>query len=621
MKKIFVSILLLYFYFVSNQTLAINYTFTGAGLWSLSSNWDANGIPPNPLLSGDTIIINGSGPTILDINQTIQIGSFLNIISSKTLTINSSTSLVINETNLLNNVGGILNNNGTLSINQAIPNVTQGNLDNRGTLNNNVGAVLNINQAGVLLNLHPNEGLQNDGTVNILGGLYAAHFNNINGKLTNNGILNIDTVGTLLNSGIGTFTNNTSGMIIIHQNGNLGNSGSSSLINLGLLTNNNILTIFTIATLTNNGTLTNNWFIENQNKLINTGIFNNNSGFYNNTQDSLINSGTFNNNGTLDNDGIFINTGTISQNGIFSGEGTFGGNHFINTGILTPGSSPGCMNFSSDFTNTGTLQIDINGATACTQFDQLNITGAATAGGTLAVSFSFVPTIGQSFQIVNAGSFAGNFTTITSSPPLNISYLNGSILVNSILPIKLGSLNIFMLQNDATIYWNATSAVNFSHFEIERSIDGGNFVSVGQKKATNEQGEIKYNYTDVSVAVTYSIYKYVYYRLKMVDMDGKFNYSEIVKISLDKNYTEFTLNVNPNPFTNKINLSLFSFKSGSLDVNIIDIQGRIVTRKMFTITSGFSTIIIDGLGQLFNGMYLLQLKNNSGIITEKLLKL
>ena len=605
-----------------SRAFAITYTFTGAGSWSTVGNWNANGIPPNPLLSGDTIIIDGTGAALLDINQTIKIGSYLSINSSKSLTINSSKTLTVNETSLVINLGGTLNNNGIISLNESIPNVTQGNLNNYGSLYNNAGSTLNIFEGSGLSNTNPGGILQNDGTINVLGGLYSASLSNDNGNLTNNNIMHIDSISSLTNNGIGVLINSSTGILSITRNSNLSNISAATLINNGTLSINHncMLTNFTVATLTNNGLLTNNGNIENQNILRNNSTLNNNGYLRNNILDSLFNSGTLNNNGTIENDGALINTGTISQGGAYKGMGTFGGSLFTNTGTLAPGASPGCLGFDAGYTNMGTLQMEINGATACTQFDQLNVTGTATAGGTLAVTFGITPTIGQTFQIINASSYGGNFSSISSTPAHSISYLNGVITVNSVLPIKLLSFNAALQQNDVRLNWKTADAINFSHFVIERSTDGVNFILIGQKNAINGSGELRYDYTDANAVIAYRNNGNGYYRIKMVDIDGKFSYSNIVRINFKNDNGLFVISTQPNPFTDKISISLSIPESEVVTVKLIDIQGRIIRRKRIASGPGFSTIVIDGLEKTGSGIFLLQIQSNQGIVTEKVVK-
>jgi hypothetical protein len=97
--------------------------------------------------------------------------------------------------------------------------------------------------------------------------------------------------------------------------------------------------------------------------------------------------------------------------------------------------------------------------------------------------------------------------------------------------------------------WQSSSEENTSHFEVEKSADGKNFSPVLTKKAQgNSSSLVSYNAIDNSPLGGTS-----YYRLKMVDLDGTFEYSKLVAVS-----AEATLQVRayPNPSQgNGINLT------------------------------------------------------------------
>ncbi len=131
------------------------------------------------------------------------------------------------------------------------------------------------------------------------------------------------------------------------------------------------------------------------------------------------NGATFVNNGTIIfAQGTQINdpAGGLTNNGRIQGGGTFN-NNFANSapGTLAPGFTPGCTNFEADFTNSGTLEIEIDGVgTACTDYDQITVTGTANLGGTLDIILgtSYTPSDGDEIVIVDAGTLSGTFATV-----------------------------------------------------------------------------------------------------------------------------------------------------------------------------------------------------------------
>jgi len=119
--------------------------------------------------------------------------------------------------------------------------------------------------------------------------------------------------------------------------------------------------------------------------------------------------------GTLNVAGTLTSAGRINLNGgTLAGTGTVRGN-VRNAGVVRPGNSPGILTIDGDYTQTaaGILEIDLAGAIAGSQYDQLKITGKAVLAG--AVNFvlvdGFVPHFGNNFQVLSAPVTTGNLTS------------------------------------------------------------------------------------------------------------------------------------------------------------------------------------------------------------------
>jgi autotransporter-associated beta strand protein len=109
---------------------------------------------------------------------------------------------------------------------------------------------------------------------------------------------------------------------------------------------------------------------------------------------------------------------SVNANGTLGGSGTITGN-VSNSGTVAPGASPGTINVVGNFTSTGTLASEftkpITTATAGSNYDQVNITGGVSLGGTLNLSFSGTGSIAdrEVFTLVNndgSDAVTGQFT-------------------------------------------------------------------------------------------------------------------------------------------------------------------------------------------------------------------
>ncbi|PZR72418.1 MAG: hypothetical protein DLM73_13330, partial [Chthoniobacterales bacterium] len=132
--------------------------------------------------------------------------------------------------------------------------------------------------------------------------------------------------------------------------------------------------------------------------------------------------------GALNDDGAVIgNVINVLNQGSISGTGTING-RLISSGRTGPGNSPGVLTVQGDFTQNsdGLLSMEIGGTDAGTGYDQLQVSGTATIAGSLQVRLmnGFTPTVGQTYRIVNAGSFSGGFSSITQPSQAGISVAN-----------------------------------------------------------------------------------------------------------------------------------------------------------------------------------------------------
>ena len=166
---------------------------------------------------------------------------------------------------------------------------------------------------------------------------------------------------------------------------------------------------------------------------------------------------------------------------------------------------------------------------------------------------------------------------------------------NIALPVELISFTANNGNGKNILEWNTASETNNDHFEIQRSDDSKNWISISEVAGhgTSNQEQF-YSYTDGSVQTSNE----VYYRLKQVDYNGKFEYSEIRRISSEKQ--NITTKIFPNPARDIINVSFIN-DGLSRNLKIYDMQGICV----YSCTSTSFQKQID-ISTLNNGMYILK---------------
>ncbi|HMU44871.1 MAG TPA: T9SS type A sorting domain-containing protein [Chitinophagaceae bacterium] len=182
----------------------------------------------------------------------------------------------------------------------------------------------------------------------------------------------------------------------------------------------------------------------------------------------------------------------------------------------------------------------------------------------------------------------------------------------TILPVKLINFGATVSNDIVTLNWEAENEQNFSHYEVERkAANGGSFVTIGNKPAQNSNGRNSYSLGDNISAINDNVF---YYRLKIVDLDGKYNYSPTILVRKDgKNLSG--IKVSPNPIITGADATLrFNATTGStVSIRVIDMTGRIISEQQNRVSQGINSITIHNTNRLQSGMYVLQMINGSQI--------
>jgi hypothetical protein len=170
------------------------------------------------------------------------------------------------------------------------------------------------------------------------------------------------------------------------------------------------------------------------------------------------------------------------------------------------------------------------------------------------------------------------------------------------LPIKLSALNGRLnTETEATISWTSSLEENSFKYEVQRSADGKNFVTVGTVSAAGTSLEsVKYSFNDALPSAGA-----FFYRLNMIDIDGKSELSKVVYVNSKKG-SGIVTKIFPNPFTSEI--QLIGATSADLTPNNIKIFNITGQRINFRIV-GANAIAIDENAP--KGMYIIKVKDQT----------
>jgi hypothetical protein len=180
---------------------------------------------------------------------------------------------------------------------------------------------------------------------------------------------------------------------------------------------------------------------------------------------------------------------------------------------------------------------------------------------------------------------------------------------NSPLPLNLLGFTASKENKDALLLWNTANEVSVSHFEIERSWNGTEFSTIAKRTAQNALRNT-YAFKDLLSKISNRPSNTTYYRLKMVDQDGRYRYSntEVLKWTDLQNSR---LTITPNPFNSYIQLNTVLKIS---QVQLIDNNGRVLASSISLSNGRFNVPAVP------TGTYYLRVFTSEGIITQKVMK-
>ncbi|MEO9022294.1 MAG: alpha-amylase family glycosyl hydrolase [Ginsengibacter sp.] len=221
----------------------------------------------------------------------------------------------------------------------------------------------------------------------------------------------------------------------------------------------------------------------------------------------------------------------------------------------------------------------------------------------------------------------GNFDVVTASGsvtfpgPANTTwydYLNGTTIsvgttpysftlqpgeyhvytrTSAALPVTLVKFSGRKVNNVNILAWEVADELNLNYYELEKSTDGQHFSLVADVKAN---GSKNYSYTDNDLSNSAPV---EYYRLKSVDVDGKFNFSGIIKIR--SGISAWRAQVNPNPVVKNVQLKIESPVQDKAVVVITDLSGRRLYQQAISIAAGDNSYEINKVASFAKGTYLL----------------
>ncbi len=185
----------------------------------------------------------------------------------------------------------------------------------------------------------------------------------------------------------------------------------------------------------------------------------------------------------------------------------------------------------------------------------------------------------------------------------NTASFSYTIIAPSSLPLTLINFNAVVDNCTNKLRWASENETNTNYFSIEKSVNGIDWFKIG---TINAQGNsiIRLNYSFIDNDVQ-SVQGKFLYRLKMVDKDNSFKYSDVIMVL--NNCQKLQMIIYPNPvINNSINFSISGFSKNIISV-LKSVSGEIISIK--NCANGSNLLDVT---KLANGIYILTVSDKDG---------
>ncbi|MBX2975981.1 MAG: T9SS type A sorting domain-containing protein [Ignavibacteriaceae bacterium] len=181
------------------------------------------------------------------------------------------------------------------------------------------------------------------------------------------------------------------------------------------------------------------------------------------------------------------------------------------------------------------------------------------------------------------------------------------------LPVELSSFNASVSGTNVTLNWKTATEKNANQFVVEKNTNSI-WTEIGYVKAVGTSTtEQSYSFTDKNF-----VEGNISYRLKIVDFDGSYEYSNVIEVDVER-VIDYSLAQNyPNPFNPTTTIDFQIPSNGFVSLKVYDLLGKEVATLINEVkTSGKHSVEFNA-SELASGIYLYELRSGSFLSTKKL---
>lgn len=298
-------------------------------------------------------------------------------------------------------------------------------------------------------------------------------------------------------------------------------------------------------------------------------------------------------------------SGCLTFNFSSDGAGTRGGWAFVvqcNQDIVfNPSSGTRGSNVMVEITGFGT---NFNpGFTTCAEITMGGETYQMTGAASSATSFTATLNIplGASQGLYNATIYEGPGCTDGTFQMAAWNCVNCFQVLPPLLSVEWLSFKAVPRATDIQLLWSTATEVDSDYFGVERSQDGHSWEEIGRVSAAGNTTSIsEYHLTDEE-----PLKQNNYYRIRQVDIDGDFSYSEVEVVKFGQEAS--VIEIYPNPVRQGASLVISSLWSEDIKIKLTDISGKTLQTWEQSVTIGTQVFDLDIHGWP-NGVYFISIE-------------
>jgi hypothetical protein len=276
----------------------------------------------------------------------------------------------------------------------------------------------------------------------------------------------------------------------------------------------------------------------------------------------------------------------------------------VNNGVVgSYGGAPSAANCTAANSSwsSGVVTAEFNGPIYGIQFNgNTKVLTASQTGLTAGLTYHIKLIVTD----VNDGAYdSGVFLKASSFAP------------STTLPIKLISFTGECEGNHALLKWQTATELNNDYFVIEKSIDGFQYFPIGTVDGSGNSHELK-SYSFQGLEQENDM---VYYRLKQIDFNGETSFSNTVPLKRCKDDNYQIDYVFYNSLTNEIVVNYTVIKTEKIDINIFDLQGKVVSQNKLVINQNENQVRLSLDQKMDNAVYFVSVISSNRVDTKKII--